>query len=739
MNRILVIIFLFGCLQGKGQESWKDVPFIQEYHEPYPVNGSQSGGEVRSVAIDASGNLFIATAAGLLTKPAGQSAWHIPDKQVSGPCYTVITDIHNRVWIGGWNGLYRYESQKVTQVMGTSGPISVLCSAGDTLYALGPGGAWLLDSTGLQKMFYPFPRSVRSAVPDGDNGLWVASDVGLYHATAKGMAGYADRHSLLSAYVRGLAMDSQARLWAVGLGGVNILQDEKISGTLTPAQGCPSIYVNCVKRAPDGTMWIGTRLGLVRYETSGSHSLLFSRRWLLDDEVQDIVFDVSGNAWIATHSGVSCIRRKFLTLKDKQDYFYEILMKRHIRTPWIAGQCHLSVPGDTLSWHPEDDDNDGEYTANYLAMESFRYAATGSEDARMKAGKAFRFLKKLQEVTGGDGYFARTIVPVGWPYPLHDSNQVYTPQQLSEELVKEPRFKPVGNRWRKSADGQWLWKGDASSDEWCGHMMGYFFYYQLAADKKEQALIRKHVSLLVDHLINHNFNMMDVDGTHTRWSVWSPDQLNRDPEWRPDRAQNSLEILTFLKLAHYMTGNEKYQLHYDRLIREEHYLDNIAEILDQDPAWFIYFDSGLQAYLFPLLLECEKDPSRRGFYSQLLEKWLVRRKDDHNPLFNFLYCYATGKKTELKESVEFLRNTPLDLVDWTIDHTRREDVRIVHSPVLDEWQVDSLPPASIRATVRWDKNPWAAVSGYPDKEREPVFWLLPYWMGRYLRMIDSPN
>ncbi len=101
-----------------------------------------------------------------------------------------------------------------------------------------------------------------------------------------------------------------------------------------------------------------------------------------------------------------------------------------------------------------------------------------------------------------------------------------------------------------------------------------------------------------------------------------------------------------------------------------------------------------------------------------------------------MYCYATNSKIELPSSVEFLRDTPLDLISWNIDHTKREDVRLVHEPVLDEVQVNELPPASIRATVRWDKNPWAAADGYPDMEREPVFWLLPYWIGRYLKMIE---
>ena len=73
-----------------------------------------------------------------------------------------------------------------------------------------------------------------------------------------------------------------------------------------------------------------------------------------------------------------------MTLGSKAEYFYDVLMRRHIRDPWIAGQCKLLRPGDTTTWQPDDDDNDGEYTANYLAMESFRYAATGDPVAKAK-------------------------------------------------------------------------------------------------------------------------------------------------------------------------------------------------------------------------------------------------------------------------------------------------------------------------------------------------------------------
>jgi streptogramin lyase len=715
-----------------------DTAFWQEYHEPYPVGKTPAENNVRSIAIDSRSTVWIATQKGIFLKKDGQSAWlpcSFPDTD-KGPAYAVTIDAQSVVWMGTWKGLFSFRNNVLQSIPGVRGPISAICTAREGVYALGPEGVWLYDGTKLIKKNYPVARSIRSVLSDGKGGIWVATDVGLYHCSRQG-TNYIHRVDiLLSASLKGLALDKDSKLWATGLGGVSILKDDKRQRVIRPAEGCPSIYATCVRRSPDGRMWVGTQTGVVRFSASGAHSLRFSRRWLLDDHVNDITFDPAGNAWIATEQGVSALKRKKMTLASKQDYFYDVLMKRHIRAPWIAGQCHLAIPGDTTSWLPEDDDNDGEYTGNYLAMESFRYATTKSEDAREKAGKAFRFLQKLQEITGGDGYFARTIVPADWASRVHDNNRPYTPEERAEELVKDPRFKPVETRWRKSADGAWLWKGDASSDEWCGHMMGYYFYYTLVAGEAEKAIVRAHVARLVDHLIAHNFNMMDIDGTHTHWAVWSPSSLNHDPEWMPDRAENSMELLAFLKLAYYMTNDPKYQRHYLRLIREDHYLDNMARITEQNPAWFIYYDVTMQAYLYPILLHCEKDPRLLAFYRQHMDNWMKARKNDKNPLINFLYCYSRDLQVERASSIDFLIDTPLDLVDWTIDHTKRDDIRLVHAPVLDDLEVNELQPASIRSTVRWDKNPWGAVSGSPDTEREPVFWLFPYWMGRYLKMIQ---
>ncbi|MEJ7676954.1 MAG: hypothetical protein WKG06_03585 [Segetibacter sp.] len=467
----------------------KDEAFWQEYHEAYPIGKTPEENEVRSITVDNKSNVWAATAGGIYMKKKDGKVWISPfiNDADKGPAYAVAADNQSSVWMGTWKGVFLYKNNVVNYMTGPSGPISVICISDEGVYALGPNGVWLYNGSKFIKKEYRIARSVRSAISDGKNGIWMATDVGLYHCNSKETRYLYTTDVLISAYVKGLAFNNRGELWAGGLGGVSVLQKERRDRVITPKEACPSIYVNCVKRSPEGVMWVGTKVGIVRYLPNGSHSLRFSRRWLLDDNVNDLAFDKEGNAWIATAKGVSAIKKKKMTLAQKQDYFYDVLMKRHIREPWIAGQCHLTVPGDVNSWQPEDDDNDGEFTGNYLAMECFRYAVTKNKDAREKAKKAFDFLKLLQEVTNTDGFFARTIVPANWDKGVHDANRTYTEKEKAEELVKDPRFKPVEVRWRKSKDGKWLWKGDASSDEMCGHMMSYFFYYEMVADEAEKS------------------------------------------------------------------------------------------------------------------------------------------------------------------------------------------------------------------------------------------------------------
>jgi len=742
---VFLVIFL-SCQQGaKKAENYsqpvvyQDVPFVQESHDAFKISDNPADNEVRSIAVDHESNIWIATASGIFCKHTGSREWKpVISGEERGPAYSVVVNINGDVLMGVWNGVYRFSNQKLKKEAGVKPPISVICNDGSGNYALGPYGIWRFTNNKWEHQEYAIARTVRDAITDEKGSLLVATDAGLYRCKDGKTILYQDVSELISCYVRAISFDSFGNIWAGVMGGVSIRDSEHLMKNLTPKEGIPSVWVTCIRQSPDGLMWVGTDVGVVRYAKDGSHSLRFSKRWLTDNRVTGVAFDGEGNAWIATSNGVSEIKRKMMTLEDKEMNFYSQLIRKHMRDPWTCGILRLEIPGDTASWRNSDDDNDGEYTGGYLAMESFRYAVTKDADAKIKARKAFEFLKYLQTVTETEGFFARSVVPVSWP-KVNDANRTYTDKQIADELVKDPRYKPVEQRWRKSKDGKWLWKGDTSSDEMDGHMMGYFFYYEFAADEEEKILVRNHVQKIVDYLMKNNYNFIDIDGTHTHWAVWSPDQLNRDPDWSSERSINSLELLAYLKFAAHITGDEKYEKAYLNLIEKEGYLENISHLNSKNPAWQIYFDRTMEGYLFPILLKYEIDPKLHAFYSKLIDEWMANQPAGENLINNLTYAIATGKKVNVNQTIEFLKDAPLDLVDWPIDHTLREDVQIVRSPILEEIQISELPPASIRSTVRWDKNPWAAVQGDPHQVREPVFWLWPYWMARYLDIIQAPK
>lgn len=714
-----------------------DEPFIQEYHVAYKISETPADNEIRGIAVDDDFNVWIATAGGVFRKEADSRKWNpVISGKDRGPAYSVSVGSDGTVLMGTWNGLYIFQEKQLKRIDDVKPPVSVVYTEGSEKYAMGPHGIWKAVGNDWQKQDYKIAHSVRDATTDHAGNLYVATDAGLYLCEKEEVQLFQDTTELISSYVSSVSFSPGDELWAGGMGGVSIRLDQKLQKKLTPENGIPSIFVNCIRQSPGGVMWVGTDVGVVRYKQDGTHSLRFSKRWLTGNKVNDVSFDKAGNAWIATANGVSAINRKEMTLADKQADFYHQLMDKHIREPWTCANLHLEVPGDTTTWRHSDDDNDGEYTGGYLAMESFRYAVTKDEDALLKARKAFRFLRFLQEVTGTKSFFARSIVPPDWT-EVHDPNRSYTDHQIAEVMVDDPRNKPVEKRWHKSKDGQWLWKGDTSSDEMCGHMMGYFFFYEYAATEEDKIEIRTHVSKLMDGLMENDYCLVDVDGKHTRWGVWSPELLNNNPDWSSERSLNSFELLAFMKLAAHITGSEIYEKEYRRLITDEGYLDNASMLNKKNPAWEIYFDRTMEGYLFPILLKYEKDPELKKFYEDLAEEWMEKQIAGENLINNLTYALGTGRKVNVDQTIEFLRDAPLDLVDWRIDHTLREDVTLTREPILEEIQISELPPASIRATVRWDKNPWAAIKGNPSQVREPVFWLWPYWMARYLGIIQN--
>lgn len=737
-NFLFFWIFIMGASVGL-YGGVKDTPFFQEFHKPYSIGEQTDQNDVRSVVVDHSGNVWAATRAGVFILKKDSEQWTgLMDKDKAGPTFCVSVDSLGTVWLAAWNGIYRSTTRGLEKVESIDQPISALVASKNQIIAIGPDGTWRYQNGTWKHQDIRYSRAIRAILPDKQNGFWIATGMGLVHQTDAGVKLYQSASELLSADIHDLAFDQNGRLWIGGLGGVTVYKDGKRINHFTPKEGIPSVVVHSVIPGPDGMMWVGTDRGVARFDGI-KWSLRHSRRWLLSDDVRDVAFDKEGTAWIATSQGVSAIKRRKMTLADKAEYFLRICYARHVREPYLVEKCRLTVPGDTTTWEPRDDDNDGQYTSMYLAMESFLYAATQNPQAKANTKKAFEALRFLQTVTETSGFVARTVIPSTWTR-MADPNRTYTDQERADIRVHNPREKKVENHWRPSKDGKWLWKGDTSSDEITGHMFGYLFYYDLAADKKERKRVSEHVCRIVDYIIEDGYVLKDIDGTHTTWAVWSPEKLNHDPDWAAERGINSVEILSYLKLAYHMSGNERYRNECLKLLHEHNYSENVRRAKTFNPSCITHIDDELLALAYPCLLLHEDDPQLRRLYRESLDFWYSGIEKDCSPYFNFTYGVLTGQNLNSEVSIGSLRDTPLDLVRWRVDNTQREDIQLVRYPELESIETSRLLPPSERALFRWDKNPWHAIQGDGGHtESDGVFWLLSYWMGRYYGFIEPPQ
>ena len=561
--------------------------------------------------------------------------------------------------------------------------------------------------------------------------------------------------------VRGVAVDSLGRLWFAIPAGAACQAD---SGWkfYTGKEGLPYNDFTTVEAGPGGVVWFGTRLGAVRFDGE-NWAYRQGRRWLPDDDIRGIAVDAQGNAWFATSGGVGLIERRMMTLAEKAA-FYEDELERYIRrTPMgYVSEVGLVKPGDKSEIIYSDSDNDGLWTSMYGAGECFAYAATGSAEAKDRAKRAFEALRFLQKVTQGcehsppKGYVARTVISTELP----DPNIGRVERDRQNQAQRDSLWKVYEPRWPKSADGKWYWKSDTSSDELDGHYFFYPLYYDLVADtEEEKQRVREVVRDLTNHLIEHDYNLVDHDGTPTRWGAYSPKSLNHDPHWTEERGLKSLSMLSYLAVAEHMTDDPIYGEHSRKLIEEHAYGTNamIYKIhrgigsgnqSDDEMAFMSFYN---------LVKYTKNEQLREQIQLSFFSAWVIEQPE-MNPFFNFAYAAfgLDGKHASqwgtfslapwegwLDDSMVTLKGFPLDRLNWACRNSQRLD--LVFLPRQQAGEIVAPPrkdvghrvngkvlPVENRHFCHWNTNPWRLdYAGDGRQLASGTVYLLPYYMGLY--------
>ena len=673
------------------------------------------GDDVLAVTVDAADRLWVATPVGVAAFDGKTWRTYGAQHGFADPLglgdleIRAVAALGDTIWAAALNVIYRLAGDTFEQVADApAAPFTALRASAGKLLVAGATHIGIHDGAAWQHVSYPRRFAVNDLLLDGDGVLWLATDEGLWGWNGSSWDSYAPAGEHAGPPAEGisaLALDGAGTLWVGTTDGLGIFDRRGWWEQIRGRDGLPYEKVTAIGVGSDGAVWAGFLIGCARLK-QGEWDYFANLRWLPDDNVRSIAICSDGSAWVATAKGLSRIREQPMTLAQKAAYFEQRIHKRHYRMGYVAG-CVLETPGDVDRFMPHADDNDGLWTAFYVAAQCYRYAVTGEQEARDRARASVYAMIELERKTPVPGFPARAIVKKG------------------------ERVRKSGGEWHDTEDGEWEWKGDTSSDEIDGHFYAYSLYYDLVADEVEKEDLRGVCRRIMDHIIEHGYLLVDADGEPTTWGVWSPEMLNGP--WEAQRGLNSLEILAYLKATYHVTGDEKYQEQYLHLARDHHYALNTLYQKICYPGSVNHSDDELAIVGYDPLLRYEDDPSLRAIYMASLERtWRIERPE-HSPFQNYIYGAVTGKFCDVEESLRTLRDIPWDTVSWAMKNSHRADlVEDVKMGRFEERQATEVIKPHERGMLKWNGNPYRMDDGRGGRsEDDGAFFLLPYWMGRY--------
>ncbi len=325
---------------------------------------------------------------------------------------TVTQDANNFVWIGTYNGLYKYDGYKVKRY--TSNPTDPRAIGGNFIRALWAdpdGSVWVgTMGAGLSKydpstdsfINYPYgesnnksisDRRVESILGDENGFIWVATNNGLDRLdpdsgqVSSFLHDENNPNSLSNNRTRSLLIDHDSNLWVGTASGLNRLSNihsevenyrvERIFAGPADRESLADKNVFRTYQSSNNTIWLGTHLnGAYWFDPSQMNLNKVStpdRNYagLADSWVHAITEDFDGNVWIGTYG-------EGIFLLDQTS---RQVTHKHVHDPAIWSSINSNVVSSLLTddsgiiWVGTWGDGLNLSTSNPQAMRTLRYSA----------------------------------------------------------------------------------------------------------------------------------------------------------------------------------------------------------------------------------------------------------------------------------------------------------------------------------------------------------------------------
>ncbi|HWK57920.1 MAG TPA: hypothetical protein VNQ80_11295 [Parapedobacter sp.] len=482
----------------------------------------------------------------------------------------------------------------------------------------------------------------------------------------------------------------------------------------------------------DDAPWFGTPKGAFVVRQGGDIAYYASQRWLPSDHVVDIAMGHDSSVLLLTDGGLGQICFKEMTLHDKATYYERQVRDRHIRNGFNATLVGMKS-GDLSTGYLGDSDNDGLWTSLYLAAEAFRYATTGEQQALDYCMESLDAMSRLYDINPVAGFPARSFERRG----MGDTRNV----------LSDPE------RWQLAAESDWYWKATTSSDEAIGHIFAFGVVAELVDHQETREKAIRLIDTLMGHIVKNNLYLVDYDGQPTLWGKWNPAYVNEFPTNVGDRKLNSSNIIGMLQTAYHFTGKAIYKETAFDLIDNHGYLENLLRPMVEigkapegaddwsqmlSSAWNHSDDEMYFAGYWGLYRYAFNDTLKAKYGVAIRDHWEAERPEKEGA-WNIFTAITGTDDIDLDEAIWYLKEYPLDLIQWTVTNSHRKDIEHLTPNFRRQTIATVLPPDELKIS-RHNANRFTLDGGSNGTGENSAgdIWLFPYWMGRYLGVIEAP-
>lgn len=721
-SNFLTIIFLLNSFLLLGQQRHKDIPFTQDYAIKY-----EGAVAAKTVDFDRNGHIQVLAESGLKRLTPGQLL--VPGKIVDDNLYRFMGD-KSIVDLTQVDQQLVYLDEKVIFSNAWAGSLYIEHQVENPIGFLALNKSdFLVYNRSVVNHIRAGKKVKEIKLQDAIKELALGSHGGYYVLTDKAVfEGSLNSASLKSVFAKpgvvSMAVHEGHLVLAHESEGLLFL--DKQHKLQKADRRLPSLKLTKV-RSIDGQLWIGSDEGAFKLAQNGRYDYYASKRWLNNDRVIDIKKGPQKSVLILNAGGLSKIVFEQMTLAQKAEFYEKQSRIRHIRNGFNSNLFGMK-DGDISTGYLVDSDNDGLWTSMYLASQAFRYAVTKSPEALQNTRESLDAMERLYSINPVKGFPARTFERTGHKSKLGDPEH-----------------------WQKAAEKDWDWKATTSSDEAIGHIFAFGVIAEVVdvLELKQQAV--KLIDSMMTHIIENDMYLVDFDGKPTLWGKWNPSYVNGFDKNIGDRKLNSSNIIGMLQTAYHFTKKPKYKEKIQELFDKHGYLENLMRPMEEigkadkqsddlsqllsvywnhsdDEMYFLGY-WGLYRYAL-------NNDLKEKYKASIIDHFEAERPEK-DAVWNIMTAMTGVKDFALGDAMWFLQEYPMDLIQWTIKNSQRSDIDLLEKNFRNQYTKEVLPPDELKIS-RHNANRFILDGGHDGAAENSAgdIWLLPYWMGKYLQVID---